>query len=313
MGNPKGLDDVHTCVLEDPLWRPHPALADLIASLQPALLFGFGFIPAWLMEEAAPDLPVVFMTAGCRQVQSLIESGAVKDFISFRRRVAAGLRYPVQADNRELQACERCELLLVHSPLVKFAFEHLFPEYTGKIYSNIMSVADLIYAEAGRFAALQRDFEARDIDALFIASNWSRPEKNFPLARKIISRCRGLNLHVVGDVDRSRSGAKYHGPIADREEIYRLLGRAKTVVSPSLIDAAPGILFEASAMGCNVVTSRNCGNWRLCHEQLLVQRYAASEFAAKIRLSTSRPYKDNRELFLGGYEDLVETLGVLWP
>ena len=31
------------------------------------------------------------------------------------------------------------------------------------------------------------------------------------------------------------------------------------------IDAAPGILFEGAVMGCNLVASKNCGNWEVCH------------------------------------------------
>jgi len=51
--------------------------------------------------------------------------------------------------------------------------------------------------------------------------------------------------------------------------VFRLMGNAKTIVSTSRYDAAPGILFEGSVMGCNLVASRNCGNWKICHTELL--------------------------------------------
>jgi len=82
------------------------------------------------------------------------------------------------------------------------------------------------------------------------------------------------------------------------------------VVSPSSFDAAPGILFEASAMGCNVVASKNCGNWMLCNTALLVNRYDAKSFVSKIELSLSQKYPDNFDYFaaLQSYQNLVETI-----
>jgi hypothetical protein len=128
--------------------------------------------------------------------------------------------------------------------------------------------------------------------------------------KKLASCCKGLKVHIVGDVGQPHPPAQHHGVIARRENLYELLGRSKTLVCPSLVDAAPGILFEASAMGCNVIASPNCGNWQLCNEQLLADRCSLDAFLSRITLSSAGPYKDNQERFRGGYEDLVDTLSV---
>jgi len=101
--------------------------------------------------------------------------------------------------------------------------------------------------------------------------------------------------------------------VADREAMLSLMGNARTVVCPSRIDAAPGILFEASALGCNVVASRNCGNWELCHPELLVESYGRAEFVAKCGYAITRKLADRMDRFLqpGSYADLVDTLMVL--
>jgi glycosyltransferase involved in cell wall biosynthesis len=117
-----------------------------------------------------------------------------------------------------------------------------------------------------------------------------------------------LNIHIVGDVDRPCPPARQHGVVARREDLYDLLGRSKTIVCPSLLDAAPGVLFEASAMGCNVITSPNGGNWQLCNERLLAERCSADVFVSRINRSLAAPHEDNRERFRGGYVDLVDTL-----
>ena len=45
------------------LWRAHAGLAQLIESLAPDLLWGFGLIAAGRFELATPRLPLAFMTA----------------------------------------------------------------------------------------------------------------------------------------------------------------------------------------------------------------------------------------------------------
>jgi hypothetical protein len=88
------------------------------------------------------------------------------------------------------------------------------------------------------------------------------------------------------------------------------MGRARAVVCPSLFDAAPGILFEGSVMGCNVVTSKNCGNWELCNDELLVSEYTADAFAEAIRRANTAKLPDNLDLFLepSSYRALKDVL-----
>jgi hypothetical protein len=314
-GNPRTLENVHTCILKAPLkvplWRAHNALTHLIEFLAPDLLFGFGLIAARLFQLAAPRIPVVFMTAGSRQLGHLLEIGAVSDFLNFKQRVEQGVTFRISPEDPERKAVENAHFIVIHSPLIRFAYDHFFPSHAGKIYTNVISVADFIFPEADRFSHLKRPSAEREIDAIFVASQWSRPEKNYSLLKKIVSRCRGLNVHVVGDVDRPCPSAQHHGVIIRRENVYDLLGRSKSLVCPSLLDAAPGVLFEASAMDCNVIASPNCGNWRLCNEQLVATNCSADAFLNKIELSLTRRYNDYQEQFRGGYKDLLETLSVL--
>jgi glycosyltransferase involved in cell wall biosynthesis len=100
--------------------------------------------------------------------------------------------------------------------------------------------------------------------------------------------------------------------VTRRDELFALLGGSKTIVCPSLFDAAPGILFEASAMGCNIITSKNCGNWHICNEKLLVDPFNLNGFLEKISLSLSRKYEDNIDYFMRNksYKNLIDTSSV---
>jgi hypothetical protein len=145
---------------------------------------------------------------------------------------------------------------------------------------------------------LQQPFFERDIDVLFIAESWTRPEKNYKMVKEIASQCKHLRVHIAGEMEKTLPNVRHHGLVTRREEVFKLLGRTKTIVCPSLFDLAPGILYEASAMACNIIASKNCGNWQVCNEELLVDPFNLNNFLEKLYLSLSKKYEDNMDYFL---------------
>jgi glycosyltransferase involved in cell wall biosynthesis len=216
------------------------------------------------------------------------------------------VRFEVARGDQEAEAVAGSDLVILHSPIVRVAFEHFFAGAMGRVYANLISVADDVCYDGAPFLPLARPFAERDIDVIFVASNWRRPEKNYPLLRRIAASCGDLRVHVVGAMDPDDMAVQRHGIVAQRASVYGLLGRAKVLVCPSSWDPAPGVLFEASLMGCNVVASRNCGNWELCNERLLAQ--SPDEFVPCLRRALAGPLPDHRQRFLGGYAELVDTL-----
>jgi glycosyltransferase involved in cell wall biosynthesis len=177
-------------------------------------------------------------------------------------------------------------------------FLRLYPDQARKIHPDVFWFAEWIAQDAAEYSRFALPFNERDIDALFVASSWARKEKNSGLAAEIVSRLGGHSVHVAGEFTEPIPGAAHHGFVGMREDLFRTMGRARVVVCPSLFDAAPGILFEGSVMGCNVVASRNCGNWELCNDQLLVSEYSADAFAEAIRRAHSAKLPDNMKQFL---------------
>ena len=98
--------------------------------------------------------------------------------------------------------------------------------------------------------------------------------------------------------------------MADRCTLFSILGDARTVASFSLYDAAPQILFEGSALGCNLVASKNSGNWVVCNESLLVDPLTDDGAEAAVRKSLGAKFPDNIEHFLAkhSYEGFVDVL-----
>jgi len=313
MGNPDGLDNTHNCVLGDELFGPQPAVEKIIVERDPEVLLAGGYIAARLLKEAAPERKVVLMTTGCQAMKTAIARGMVPDYLSFRRAAARGdgVRWPVAGP--EKRAVSLADFIVAHSPWVKHLFECFYPSQTGKMYTKLLSIAPFVYEAARPYASWRRPFDERTIDVLFVASDWRRPEKNFDWVKQIVAACPDLRIHVVGNVDGHGDDATFHHLVPDHERLLKLYGDAKTCACPSRFDAAPGVLFEASAMGCNVVCSRNCGNWALCHPELVADPFTLDVFLDRIRLSVSRPFPDRRNLFLqtNVYEELMDILNLV--
>ena len=67
-------------------------------------------------------------------------------------------------------------------------YRHFFPSFEGKIYPRVVWFAEWIYRNASEYSYLASPFHQRDIDILFIASNWRRPEKNYPWVKTVAAR-----------------------------------------------------------------------------------------------------------------------------
>lgn len=306
-GNPRALENAHTCVLQQPFQRTNPALAKLVRSLAPDVILTVGYIAALALRRAAPRRRLLLFTAGCDQIDRYLRvlgtATAVRDWLR------AGNR-PVLFHRLERRAVETADLLLAHSDLVRDLLTLFYPGVIGKLYPDVIWMAEWIHGAAQGYPASVLPFAQRDIDLLLVASRWNRPEKNLPLARAIIERCPDLSIHIAGELDGPVANATCHGLLASRTELFALFGRARVVASTSRWDAAPGVLFEASALGSNVVASRNCGNWRICSSELLVDSYDADCFVGKVRLAVARRYADNVTDFLesGSYRTLRDIL-----
>jgi hypothetical protein len=309
LGNPDGLPGVHNVLLVGAPTGPQPELSELVDRTRPDVVVGVGHVAALALASAAPERPLVFLTTGCSEAEIRIPRRA-PDAVELQRALA-GQNGSVRIEaTEELAAVRAAALVITHAQMVLDLFLRFYQDYAGKIYPRVVWFAEWIHSAARRHASLARPFPDRRIGVLFIASSWDRSVKRYSYVRRIAAALGPGAVHIVGDVVDRIPGAVHHGFIADREALFRLIGDARTVASVSRIDAAPGILFEASALETNVVASRNCGNWSLCHPELLVDPGTTDEFIRRIRRSLDRRFEDDIGGFLasGSYHDLVETL-----
>jgi len=306
-GNPAARRNVYRCIVRRPLNGPQPNVTKTIARLSPQLIVSVSHMGTALALGATRDVPLVFLASGSAQAKCYLAEGRaenVQDLISqLQRRVAP----PEILHRRERESVAGSQRIVVHSEQTRFLYETFFPQHAHKIHPRTCWRADWIYAHARAFAARARAFPERPVDVMFVASDWKRLEKNFAMVKGIAEALPGRVLHVAGHNAPALPGVQRHGFVTDQERLYRMLGQTKTLVCPSILDAAPTVLFEASAMGCNVVASRNCGNWALCHPNLLVEPYAVEGFVRASARAMTRRFPDRIERFLmaDGYHELL--------
>jgi glycosyltransferase involved in cell wall biosynthesis len=308
--NPRRLEKVLCCRIEEPGAREQPALGELLRRLAPDLIVAWGADAARLLRPAATEPPLVLVLADCGPIERLVEGELIRDWMGFHAAMERGVAFPIGVEDRELEAFDASDLVVPVSVLARAAFERLNPAVTGKIHSRPITPADLSYAEAEELAHLRRPFAERDVDVLFSAASWTRRAANLGLVKRVAAVLDGREVHVVGEIDEPVANARVHGALRHRRDLHALLGRTKAVVCPALAEAGPSVLFEAAAMGCNVVASPNCGHAALCNDALLAPSCSTDEIVERIQRALSRPYVESRDSFMGGVAELVEILAV---
>jgi hypothetical protein len=309
-GNPNYLRNVYNCVFHGPLSRRDCELTKLIRELKPNVMVGGDYIAALLLKKAGPEINMIFTTSGCMQVQQLIKKRVIPNALEFTELIDQEKASESILNDQEKEAVKASDLVITHSDMIKSFYDHIYATYTGKIYPDVIWRAEWIRESALDFVHSCKPFAEREIDLLFVSSSWNRPEKNYKLVRNVVPRLKGLNVQVVGEADRKMENAAYHGIIAERKDLFALMGNSKSIASPSVFDSAPGILFEGATLGCNVIASKNCGNWQLCNDNLLVVPFDDSTFIEKIFLASTRRFEANMGFFLekNCYQNLVETI-----
>ncbi|MCA9775649.1 MAG: glycosyltransferase [Candidatus Eremiobacteraeota bacterium] len=287
--NPLGLPYHDTCKLEGSHADQREQVRACLDSWQPLLVLAVGYVAGRLLVEGGH--PFFYLAWGCREIGFRLESGRFRGGSDLSSLEKAG-------PGRETEVVERADYVICNSTLLLGAFSHLWPDWKGKIHPVALSLQSLVEEDLKPFRTLSKPFHSRDIDVLFSASNWDRSIKNFSLVKHLLKLLAPLKVRVLGE----GSHPNAEGLVTDRHEYFSLVGRSKAVVCPSLFDAAPGVLFEARSMGCNVVASSGCGN--AFPEEIVEDR--PRSYLEAIHRAILEPPSGNTALEDG--EDIVATL-----
>jgi glycosyltransferase involved in cell wall biosynthesis len=304
--NPAGLPDVHLFVAGSYSRREQPVLGNILRRLRPRLVIAKNDIAPRLVRHALNGVETWFLTSSSKPMKAACTRGFAKSLEDGMAKLGRGVALP-WGSARERSVVHSCDRVFCDSEVTRICFARLYPEHAHKIHPRAFWSASTFQRKLGGGGGPRQRFSSRSIDLLFIANRWNRNEKEYPLVKALIRDFRGRNIHVVGRAREKADGARYHG-IVPHARVLELMAQAKTVVSTSSYDSSPNILFEGALMGCNVVASKNCGNWSVCHPELLVEPHHRSRFIEKARLSLTRKFDANLAPFVDDdpLEEFVE-------
>lgn len=308
--NPGSLANVHVHWVDDTSGHGDADLRDLVLKIGPDVVECRGYVAAHLIGVAAGHLPMVYSLVGIPETSALSRDrpGEISTVIDA---YAGRSRTPTLLSAGQMQAFLRSSLVVANSDLTLEACRALLPHWLSvRLHHESLSSVEWMVEQVRGLGVEPLPFEQRDIDLLLVASSWNRWEKNYPLVRELVEGCPDLRIHLVGHCDSEIPSTTHHGLIGDRSRVLELMARAKVLVCPSRVDAAPGVLFEGALMGCNPVASKNCGNWQICDERLVVETYTSAGFEAAARLATREAYPNHLEDLVndGSYDRLLEIL-----
>lgn len=144
-------------------------------------------------------------------------------------------------------------------------------------------------------------FENRLYDIVFACYNWRRNLKNVDLINRIIkdSRFDEFKILVAGNgVNLVKKEEKFNVitlPCLDNRELLSYFNNTRCYVCPSYYDSFPNTITESQICGCNIVTSKNVGQYKLINPNLLVEKfYDDEEWITKIIKGTTKKMYSTR-------------------
>ena len=146
---------------------------------------------------------------------------------------------------------------------------------------------------------LSRDiisFNDRKYDLIFICYDLSRKLKNYDLVYKILNTNKLDNINIIIIVKTQniikilKPNIKYLDYV-DNKILLEYIKNTKTILIPSMFDSNPNTLKEALSFKCNIITSKNVGNYDILNKNLIINDfYSINEWIDKIILSIEKEY-----------------------
>ena len=298
--NPKGFANIRTFVLDERkgMLKIRRALKEKPVSV----VISKSRKTTALLKQLDPGVPVWHLTSTCSVIKSGVASGRISSMESAIRHLRSNgimkLRSP-----EELQAVRAADRILCHTNSMKMWYYTFYPQFRDKVEDEIFWDYPLLEKQF-KHIATKTPWKKRPIDLLFVASDWSRPEKNFSLMKKLCQAFSEKKIMVVGFLPKSLPSTVITFDAMSQEEVVEAMGQAKVVVCPSRYDEGPNVLFEGALAGSNIVCSRNCGNYQLSPKELVAQ-LDLPDFARKIKRALKSQRKPNTDYFskteLGGW------------
>lgn len=153
------------------------------------------------------------------------------------------------------------------------------------------------------------NFNTREYDIIFVSSNFSRKIKNPLFVKELFldQRLSDIKKMVIGDGDLFNNTDIKNLTILKQQQnsiVLEHMKNSKLLILPSLFDSSPNTVYEALECGCNVIISKNVGNYEIFNEECVCEDTTdKEEWINKISNSIREKFINNID-YKDFYQDL---------
>lgn len=120
------------------------------------------------------------------------------------------------------------------------------------------------------------NFNEREYDIIFVCSNFSRKIKNPLFVKELFldQRLSDVKKLVIGNGDLFNNSDIKKLTILKQQSnsiVLEHMKNSKLLILPSLFDSSPNTVYEALECGCNVIISKNVGNYEIFNEECICE------------------------------------------
>lgn len=264
----------------------------------PDIILSKNYISVLIAKKMYPDIELIFLPSGssfygqyCNKygqtpVTEIITKLQNNEF-KFSDVVNKTGKYPCfpkgceQGCDCEFRAIIVADKIIPNSELTEIYYKNLYKNLksnaTSFITNKIEPAIEIssIYDTAYVYKSIKQiDFEKRQYDVVFACFNWKRKLKGLELIDKIIDSLKKYKILIIGG---SSNGTKHKNiTIVDccsNDILLTYFANTRCFVSTSYYDSYPNAITEAKLCGCNIVTSKNVGQYKVLEPNLVVNDF----------------------------------------
>lgn len=292
--NPKGLRNVKTFLIDSNIEKKR--LKDALEKTKPGVILSKSRLSTQLIKKLKPDIKLWHLTSTCSAVKNAIDRGYLSSMQDAIKRLKDN-KIISSYCSEEYAAVRYADCILFHTDTMKVWYYNFYPEFTEKMEDEVFWDYTILQKHIKSCNVPANNWNSRPVDLIFVASNWSRTEKNFILMKKICQHFKNKKIIVIGFLPEKLPDGVITFSNMTHDDVIQAMQKSKVVVSPSRYDEAPNILFEGAIAGCNIVCSKNCGNYRITPEDFVAD-LNVPDFINKIKKAFIRKKELNEKYFL---------------
>lgn len=234
------------------------------------LILAKNYRAPYLFRDIYPNSKIVYMVAGVVSYSLYIRSNNIVPFTDFYQKCNDYRKLLMNQNKNNSQLIQEnrtikaCDYVMTNSSLT---YETYSKHFSDKNILDVMNTSILNFHSNNLV-------EKKTNDLLYVVSSHRRVIKNSDFIFELFRHpaLKNFNKIIVGKYheDFNKFGIEncnYYGFI-DNKYVLKLMKQSKLLVIPSFNDSSPNVLYEALFNNCQILISKNIGNWELFQDHI---------------------------------------------